>query len=221
MKLKKLNMMMISGIFALLSSQADARIFRCSEVHAKDFPTNMALAYMSEQLSTATNGKDSIKVFADGSLGSEKDTVEQVKIGALDMVRVSSAVFNGIVPESLIPSLPFLFRDINHLRETMYGPQGEKILAAFEKAGFIGLAMYESGARSMYAKKPIRSLADTKGLKLRAVPERSTRSMRPANTSCVSGASPAPSACANASTSSVTFLRSSTPPSTASSPRRS
>jgi len=170
MKLKKLNMLMISGVFALLSAQADARTFRCSEVHAKDFPTNLALAYMSEQLSAATNGKDTIKVFADGSLGSEKDTVEQVKIGALDMVRVSSATFNGIVPESLIPSLPFLFRDINHLRETMYGPQGEKILAAFEKAGFIGLAMYESGARSMYAKKPIRSLADTKGMKVRVIP---------------------------------------------------
>lgn len=170
MKLKKLNLLLIAGVFAALAGQADARTFRCAEVHAKDFPTNQALAHMSQQLSAATNGKDSIKVFADGALGSEKDTVEQVKIGALDMVRVSSAVFNGIVPESLIPSLPFLFRDVNHLRDTMYGPQGEKILAAFEKAGFVGLAMYESGARSLYAKKPIRTLADTKGLKIRVIP---------------------------------------------------
>ena len=170
MKLKKLNLLLIAGVFAALAGQADARTFRCAEVHAKEFPTNQALAHMSQQLSTATNGKDSIKVFADGALGSEKDTVEQVKIGALDMVRVSSAIFNGIVPESLIPSLPFLFRDIDHLRSTMYGPQGEKILAAFEKAGFVGLAMYESGARSLYAKKPIRTLADTKGMKVRVIP---------------------------------------------------
>jgi tripartite ATP-independent transporter DctP family solute receptor len=170
MKLKKLNLLLIAGVFAALAGQADARTFRCAEVHAKDFPTNQALAHMSQQLSAATNGKDSIKVFADGALGSEKDTVEQVKIGALDMVRVSSATFNGIVPESLIPSLPFLFRDIEHLRTTMYGPQGEKILAAFEKAGFVGLAMYESGARSLYSKKPIRNLADTKGLKVRVIP---------------------------------------------------
>ena len=54
------------------------------------------------------------------------------------MVRVSSASFHGIVPESVIPSLPFLFRDIEHFRKTMYGPQGDKILAAFDKAGFIG-----------------------------------------------------------------------------------
>ena len=102
MKLKKLNLLLVTGVFALLAGQAEARTFRCAEVHAKDFPTNQALAHMSEQLSAATNGKDSVKVFPDGALGSEKDTVEQVKIGALDMVRVSSAIFNGIVPESLI-----------------------------------------------------------------------------------------------------------------------
>jgi len=86
------------------------------------------------------------------------------------MARVNGASFNEIVPESLIPSFPFLFRDIDHFRKTMYGPQGEKILAAFEKAGFVGLCFYESGARSMYAKKPIKTVADMKGLKVRVQP---------------------------------------------------
>ena len=154
----------------LVSSSAVAREFRSAEVHAKDFPTNQAVMYMGEQLSQATGGKDKIKIFGDSALGSEKDTVEQVKIGALDMVRVSTASFHGIVPESLIPSLPFLFRDIDHFRKAMYGPEGDKVLAAFEKAGFIGLCLYESGARSMYAKKPIKSVADMKGLKVRVQP---------------------------------------------------
>lgn len=158
------------GVLALSASTTMARTFRSAEVHAKDFPTNQAVMHMSEELSRATGGKDSIKIFGDSSLGSEKDTVEQVKIGALDMVRVSSASFHGIVPESVIPSLPFLFRDIEHFRKTMYGPQGDKILAAFDKAGFIGLALYESGARSVYSKKPIKSLADMKGLKIRVQP---------------------------------------------------
>jgi tripartite ATP-independent transporter DctP family solute receptor len=74
------------------------------------------------------------------------------------------------VPESMIPSMPFLFRDIDHFRKTMYGPEGDKILAAFDKAGFIGLCLYESGARSMYAKRPIKSVADMKGLKVRVQP---------------------------------------------------
>jgi len=169
-RLNTLTRLMLIGALAAASSVSMARTFRSAEVHAKDFPTNQAVMHMSEDLSKATGGKDSIKIFGDSSLGSEKDTVEQVKIGALDMVRVSSASFHGIVPESVIPSLPFLFRDIEHFRKTMYGPQGDKILAAFDKAGFIGLALYESGARSVYSKKPIKTLADMKGVKIRVQP---------------------------------------------------
>jgi tripartite ATP-independent transporter DctP family solute receptor len=155
---------------ALTGAGAQARDFRSAEIHVKDYPTTLAVKYMSDELAKATGGKDKIKVFADGALGSEKDTVEQVKIGALDMVRVNSAAFHGIVPESMIPSLPFLFRDMDHFRKTMYGPQGDKVLAAFDKAGFVGLAIYESGARSFYAKKPIRNVSDMKGLKVRVQP---------------------------------------------------
>jgi tripartite ATP-independent transporter DctP family solute receptor len=158
---------MLAALLALAGFAAQAADFRSADVHNKDYPTTQAVKYMGEQLGKATNGKDRIKVFTDSALGSEKDTVEQVKIGALDMVRVSTAAFHGIVPESMIPSLPFLFRDLDHFRKTMYGPQGDKILAAFEKAGFIGLCLYESGARSIYAKKPVRSVADMKGLKVR------------------------------------------------------
>ncbi len=156
--------------FALSAGSPQARTFRSADVHAKDFPTNMAVEHMGEEISRATGGKDTIKVFGNSALGSEKDTVEQVKIGALDMVRANSSAFHGIVPESMIPALPFLFRDIDHFRKTMYGPQGAKILAAFDKAGFVALALYESGARSIYAKKPIHSVADTKGLKIRVQP---------------------------------------------------
>src|SRR5437763_9516053 len=175
------------AMFALTATATMARTFRSADVHAKDYPTNKAVMFMGEELSKATGGKDSIKVFGDSSLGSEKDTVEQVKIGALDMVRVNTSAFHGIVPESMIPSLPFLFRDIEHFRKTMYGPQGEKILAAFDKAGFVGLALYESGARSMYAKKPIKTVADMKGLKVRVQPSDLFISMLTAM-----GASPAP-----------------------------
>jgi len=171
LQMKKLSGLIAIGLIALTASNVTmARTFRSAEVHAKDFPTNQAVKFMGDELSKATGGKDNIKIFADSSLGSEKDTVEQVKIGALDMVRVSSASFHGIVPESVIPSLPFLFRDIEHFRKAMYGPAGDKVLAAFEKAGFIGLCMYESGARSVYAKKAIKSVADMKGLKIRVQP---------------------------------------------------
>jgi tripartite ATP-independent transporter DctP family solute receptor len=167
MRFRRHSLAAALAALCLIATGAQARDFRSADVHAKDYPTNMAVKYMGDQLSKATGGKDNIKVFGDSALGSEKDTVEQVKIGALDMVRVSTAAFHGIVPESMIPSLPFIFRDLDHFRKTMYGPEGDKILAGFEKAGFIGLALYESGARSMYAKKPIRNVGDMKGLKVR------------------------------------------------------
>ena len=169
-RLEKLAGLIAVAALALTTNTATARDFRSADVHAKDYPTNMAVKHMGDELAKATGGKDKIKVFGDSVLGSEKDTVEQVKIGALDMVRVNTSAFHGIVPESMIPAFPFLFRDIAHFRTTMYGAQGDKILAGFEKAGFIGLALYESGARSMYAKKPIRNLADLKGMKIRVQP---------------------------------------------------
>jgi len=169
-KTRALPALCAAAALVLTALPATARDFRSADDHAKDYPTVQAVKRMSDDLAKATSGKYKIKVFSDSALGSEKDTVEQVKIGALDMVRVNTAAFHGIVPESMVPSFPFLFRDIEHFRKTIYGAQGDKILAAFEKAGFIGLAMYESGARSIYSKKPIKSVADAKGLKIRVQP---------------------------------------------------
>lgn len=166
--MKKILAAALVSAFAVGS--AYARDFRSADVHPLDYPTVMTVKKIGEIVSQKTGGKYNVKVFGNSSLGSEKDTVEQVKIGALDMVRVNTATFHSIVPESMVPSFPFIFRDINHFRKTMNGPVGDEILAAFDKAGFVGLALWESGARSMYAKKPIRNLADVKGLKVRVQP---------------------------------------------------
>ena len=166
-QLKKVLGVVLASAFALGAAQVEARDFRSADVHPQDYPTVMTVKKIGEIVSQKTNGKYNVKVFGNSSLGSEKDTVEQVKIGALDMVRVSTAAFHGIIPETMVPSFPFIFRDINHFRKAMAGPAGDKILAAFEKHGFIGLALWESGARSIYAKKPVRNLADVKGMKIR------------------------------------------------------
>ena len=91
LQFKKLSGLIVAIVFAVTATTTMARTFRSADVHAKDYPTNAAVKFMGDELSKATGGKDNIKVFGDSSLGSEKDTVEQVKIGALDMVRVSTA----------------------------------------------------------------------------------------------------------------------------------
>ncbi|WP_245965133.1 TRAP transporter substrate-binding protein, partial [Trinickia dinghuensis] len=162
--------LLVAAVAAFSAGTAHARVFRVADVHSDNFPTNMALKFMGGEISKDTGGKDSVKVFGNGALGSENDTIDQVRIGAIDMVRASGAAFNDIVPESMIPSLPFLFRDVDHFRKVMYGPVGQKILDAFAAKGMIALTFYESGARSMYAKKPILSPADMKGVKVRVQP---------------------------------------------------
>ncbi|MDB5815665.1 MAG: C4-dicarboxylate transporter [Rhodocyclales bacterium] len=143
---------------------------RVSDVWDDDYPTVRALRNMGELLSQRTKGRITLKVFSGGALGSEKETIEQVKLGALDIIRVNSSALNNTCPMTVVPALPFLFRSIDHMHKALDGAPGEQILKSCEKDGFIGLAYYDSGARSIYAKKPVHSIADTKGMKIRVQP---------------------------------------------------
>jgi tripartite ATP-independent transporter DctP family solute receptor len=153
---------------AFLGSVAQANEFRSADTHnADDYPTVLAVKKMSELLEQKSGGKHKIKVFNKGALGSEKESVDQVKIGALDLTRVNVGPMNQICPLTQVPTMPFLFNSIAHMRKVLDGPVGDEILKSCESAGFIGLAFYDSGARSIYAKKPIKTVADAKGLKIR------------------------------------------------------
>ena len=156
------------ALAAALAVGAQATEFRSADTHnADDYPTVVAVKHMSELLDKASGGKHKIKVFNKAALGSEKETIDQVKIGALDMARVNVAPMNGVCPMTMVPTMPFLFRSVEHMRHALDGPVGEEILKSCEAAGFVGLAFYDSGARSIYAKKPIKTVADAKGLKIR------------------------------------------------------
>jgi tripartite ATP-independent transporter DctP family solute receptor len=84
------------------------------------------------------------------------------------MMRINAGPLNSVVPETIPIVLPFVFRSTEHMRKVLDGPVGDEILASMEAQGLVGLAFYDSGSRSFYtAKKPIRSLADIKGMKIR------------------------------------------------------
>lgn len=96
--MKKIMGVVLASAFAMgAASVAQARDFRSADVHPLDYPTVMTVKKIGEIVSQKTGGKYNVKVFGNSSLGSEKDTVEQVKIGALDMVRVNTAAFHSIV----------------------------------------------------------------------------------------------------------------------------
>ena len=156
------------AVAALATLTAHAAEFRSADIHnADDYPTVAAVRHMSELLAGKSGGKHKIKVFNKGALGTEKETIDQVKIGALDMTRVNISPMNAICAKTQVPTMPFLFHSVEHMRKVLDGPVGEEILKSCEGEGFIGLAFYDSGARSLYAKKPIKAVGDVKGLKVR------------------------------------------------------
>jgi tripartite ATP-independent transporter DctP family solute receptor len=153
---------------AMMACAAQATEFRSADTHnADDYPTVVAVKRMSELLEQKSGGKHKIKVFNKQALGGEKETIDQVKIGALDFTRVNVGPMNGVCPLTQVPTMPFLFNSVEHMRKVLDGPVGEEILKSCESAGYVGLAFYDSGARSIYAKKPIKTVADAKGLKIR------------------------------------------------------
>lgn len=156
---------------SLLIGIANAEtVLRSADTHPDGYPTVDAVKYMGELIKERTKGAYSVEVYHSAQLGEEKDTIEQTQAGVLDLNRVSMGPFNGIVPETAVPSLPYMFRSVEHMRHVMDGPIGEQILKAFEVHNLVGLAFYDSGARSFYnTKKDITSIADLKGMKFRVI----------------------------------------------------
>ncbi len=147
---------------------ATAREFRAADTQVEDYPTVQALLFMDRLMSEHTGGRLRIKVFHSRQLGEEKETIEQTRVGAIDLNRTNVAPIGNLVPIVNVLALPFLFRSADHLHKVLDGPIGDEILASFEQHGFIGLTFYDSGARSLYnVQRPIRTLADMKGLRIR------------------------------------------------------
>jgi tripartite ATP-independent transporter DctP family solute receptor len=147
---------------------AGAREFRAADTQADDYPTVQALRFMARQIEEKTGGRHSMRVFHSRQLGEEKETIEQTRVGAIDLNRTNVAPLGSFIPEANVLALPFLFRSIEHLHKILDGPVGDEILKSFEPHGFVGLTFYDSGARSLYnAVRPVRTIADLKGLRIR------------------------------------------------------
>ena len=165
------------GIGALVASMAMAGTswacditLRSSDTHPDGYPTVEAVKYMGKLLEERTNGHLCIQVYFAAQLGEEADTIEQTQLGVIDMDRISLGPFNNIIPETQVPSLPYIFRSNEHMHHVMDGPIGQEILDAFSAHDLIGLNFYDAGARSFYNRvRPINSMADLKGLKFRVM----------------------------------------------------
>ncbi len=145
-------------------------VMKAADVHALGYPTVEAIVRMGKKLEAATNGRLSVQMFPAMQLGGEKEMIEQAQVGALQIARISTGPMGPVVDELNVFNLPFIFRDEAHMRKVIDGPIGQELLDKISNSPaskLIALGWMDSGTRNLYTKKPVRSPADLKGMKIR------------------------------------------------------
>jgi tripartite ATP-independent transporter DctP family solute receptor len=166
--LSRTAVLVVALFLTVATTGAIAREFRAADTQNEDYPTVQALRFMGRLIAERTGGRHQIRVFHSRQLGEEKETIEQTRAGAIDLNRINVALIGNFVPAMNVLAMPFLFRSIEHQQRVLDGPIGTEILNSFEPYEFVGLAFYDSGARSIYnSVRPVRSIADIKGLRIR------------------------------------------------------
>lgn len=150
----------------------DNKITTLKLAHGLDtkHPVHQAMMFMNERLIELSGGTMNIEIYPSGQLGSERDTMELLQIGSLAITKVSTSPMEAFVPEMKVFSIPYVFRDEDHLWDVLNGDIGKRLLLSGESVRLRGLAYYDAGSRSFYTRdKPIRSPEDLAGLKIRVM----------------------------------------------------
>lgn len=143
------------------------RVIRLAHGLDTNHPVHKAMEFMAEQAAEKSDGRLTIKIYPSQQLGSERELLELLQIGSVDMTKVSSAVLENFVPNMRVFGLPYLFRNDEHFYQVVDGKIGRQLLLAGQDYWMRGLTYYDAGQRSFYTKIPIRIPEDLQGLKLR------------------------------------------------------
>lgn len=131
------------------------------------YPTTQGAERFAQLVQERTGGKVVIQVHSDAEYGTEQEIWEQLALGGVDFARLSLAIAADDLPKLNVLQLPYLYRDAAHMWRVLDGALGEDFLQEFTRRELVGLSWYDAGARSFYAKQPIRSLNDLAGTTVR------------------------------------------------------
>ncbi len=152
------------------ASFAGPLVLRATNTLGEDHPMTMALRYMSTEIEKRTNGEVKLDVFPNSQLGGNKEMVEGVALGTIDIAQQFAGTFSSFVPEMDILALPFLFKSEEGLFRALEGDAGKILESALEKKGFVPLTYFYGGSRSFINNvRPINKVEDLKGLKIRVI----------------------------------------------------
>ncbi len=131
-------------------------------------PVHLAMEYMAERVFEYSNGTMRMDVYPSQQLGTERELLELLQIGSVDITKVSSSVIEGFDPVYKVFSVPFLFVDEDHRYRVWDSDVGRELLDAGERIRLMGLAYYDAGTRSFYTKdRAIHHPDDLTGLRIR------------------------------------------------------
>lgn len=177
-RMKRRAVMLTAAMFAALSlgsfvSQAsddDVILFKMAVADADSSAQAEGARKIAEEVEKATDGKIQIEVMAGGTLGAERDTVELAMLGGIDIVTCANSVLTQWIPEMSILDQAFLFTNEDQAHAAVDGPVGELVeREALDKLNLHVIGYMESGFRNVFSKKPITSIEDFRGIKIRTM----------------------------------------------------
>lgn len=171
MKLKThLLLLLISVLVISCAKTDDTKTIRLGHGLDVSHSVHKAMVKMGEDLAQLSDGKLKLEIYPSQQLGTERQCLELLQIGSLDMTKVSVGVLENFAPKMKVLGLPFLFRDREHSFTVLDGPIGQQLLNEGEKYWLKGLGYYDAGSRSFYTKdKPVNTPEDLAGQKIRVM----------------------------------------------------
>lgn len=142
--------------------------WKVAHVASPDNPYNLGLLYMAELLKERSNGAIQLDVFPSSQLGGERDILEGLQFGSIDMAVVSTAPVANFSDSFYVFDLPYLFSDLDTTYEVLDGEIGASLMSDIEKDGFIGLSYWQNGFFNIITQNPVVHPTDLTNMKIRA-----------------------------------------------------
>ncbi len=148
--------------------QDDGRVLKLAHGLDVTHPVHLAMKHLADRVAELSDGRMRVEIHPSGQLGEERELIEMLQIGSLAMTKVSASPLESFVPGMTVFSIPYVFRDRQHLWRVLDGELGRQLLDAGMPYYLRGLCYYDAGPRSFYTVgTAVRTPEDLRGLKIR------------------------------------------------------